>query len=396
MRLHLRRFAPFAAFILAVSFSSAAAAAPDARVWTYQYLLATATTERELAPITEHIVKDAALHGTDIMDFAAEVLLARMGDARFPLQNKLRLIRVLGAAGSPRYNTVLLRVSEQSKNEDVLSEARAATYRKKKPVAEAYVPGSTDIRTIVADVDASALAAKPTTAQGEHLAKFPGGSFEQLFEWAGRPHQIVSGQTRVSDGILIHIKIQRIAFFYRGVGRAVYGYVAGKRAWEFQAVVADPLAFEQEYSYRDRARDLGLPDDPTLEMMQLVSGYTASMKSVVEKNYHRETRPLEFMDTAAEILATQAATAKDPVTIDMYAWICRLLTQHGGQRYAAILARVAADTDDSKLRRFAILPIEKTHEVPAAPYVAGTLSLAAQRAKYPSLYPDSTFQSGRL
>ena len=103
-----------------------------------------------------------------------------------------------------------------------------------------------------------------------------------MFEWAGRPHQIVSGQTRVSDGLLIHIKFQRVTFFYRGVGRVVYGY-NGKK-----------------------------------------------------------------------------------------------------------------DTDDSKLRRFAILPIEKTDEVPAAPYVPGTIALAAQRAKYPSLYPESTFQSGRL
>jgi hypothetical protein len=217
-----------------------------------------------------------------------------------------------------------------------------------------------------------------------------------LFEWAGRPHQIVSGQTRVSDGIFIHIKIQRVTFFYRGVGRVVYGYNGSKKAWLFQAVVADPLAFEQEFSYRDRARELGLVDDPTLEMIQLVSGYTASIKSVVEKNYQRQTRPLEFMDTAAEILVTQFEAADDPVKVDMHAWICRLLTMHGGRRYATILAQVAKGTDDSKLRRFAILPIEKTDEVPAEPYVPGTITLAAQRAKYPSLYPESTYQSGRL
>jgi hypothetical protein len=34
--------------------------------------------------------------------------------------------------------------------------------------------------------------------------------------------------------------------------------------------------------------------------------------------------------------------------------------------------------------------------LPQEPYVPGTISLAAQRTKYPSLYPDSTFQSGRL
>ncbi len=64
--------------------------------------------------------------------------------------------------------------------------------------------------------------------------------------------------------------------------------------------------------------------------------------------------------------------------------------------YAAVLARVAKGTDDPKLRRFAMLPIEKTDDVPAASYVPGTISLVAQRAKYPSLYPESTYQSGRL
>ena len=180
------------------------------------------------------------------------------------------------------------------------------------------------------------------------------------------------------------------------MGRVVYGYNGTKKAWLFQAVVADPLAFEQEFSYRDRARELGLADEPALEMIQLVSGYTASIKSVVERNHRRETRPLEFMDTAAEVLVTQFETADDPVKVDMHAWICRLLTMHGGRRYAAILAHVAKGTDDPKLRRFAILPVEETDEVPAEPYVPGTISLAAQRAKYPSLYSQSTFQSGRL
>jgi hypothetical protein len=34
--------------------------------------------------------------------------------------------------------------------------------------------------------------------------------------------------------------------------------------------------------------------------------------------------------------------------------------------------------------------------LPQEAYVPGTISLDAQRAKYPPLYPESTFQSGRL
>jgi hypothetical protein len=370
------------------------AGAQDARVWTYQYLLATSQTERELAPITEHIIKERALHRLDLMDFAAEVLLARIDDPNYPFQNKLRLIRVLGAHEGQRYDALLTKILDRSTDRQLRQELRSAISKKGGGVS--YVPGSVDIRALVAEVDAAALAAQPTTQQGEHLAKFPGGTIHNLFDWAGKPQQIVSGQTRVSDGILIHVKIQRLAFFYRGLGRVVYGYDGDDQLWEFQAVVADPMAFEQEFSYRDRARELGMPDEHTLDMMQLVSGYTASMKGVVERAYRRPTRSLEFMDTAAEILATQFETAHDPVTVDMYAWICRLLTQHGGPRYDSILARVASKTVDPKLRKFALLPFGDTDEVTKALYLPGTISLAAQRAKYPVLYPESTFQSGRL
>ncbi|MEO8062182.1 MAG: hypothetical protein ABI821_05485 [Pseudomonadota bacterium] len=384
------------AVLLGSAFSMAhAGAALDARIWTYQYLLATSTTERELAPITEHIIKQPFLQVPEILDFAAEVLLARVSEADYPLQNKLRLVRVLAKEKSPRYNAVLTRVNEQAKKSELAKEARGAI-SKKKPAGPAYVPGAVDISAIVAEVDAAALAAKPTTEQGEHLAKFPGGDFGGLFDWAGKPHQVISGQTRITDGFIINVKIQRLTFFYRGLGRVVFGYSAADRAWQFQAVVADPLVFEQEFSYRERASQLGMPDAPTLEMMQLVSGYTASMKNVLEVNYRRQTRPLEFMDTAAEILATEFQSSSDPVRVDMYAWICRLLTMHGGQRYAAILKEVADKTDDPKLGRFARLPIEPTSEVPAQPYAPGTISLASQRVKYPVLYPQSTFQAGRL
>jgi len=383
------------ALILACAAADSSAATADAREWVYQYLLASSTTERELAPITEHIVHERPLQNPRLLDFAAEVLLARIAEAGYPLQNKLRLIRVLGMDKNARYTDVLTRVLEQSKNSQVAKEVHAAMSRKKSG-GPGYIAGTIDIHAIATELDEAALAARPTTVQGEHLAKFAGETIDELFEWQGKPHQIVSGQTRVSDGILIHVKIQRLTFFYRGLGRVVFGYEKDFNEWTFQAVVADPMAFEQEFAYRDRAAALGLPDDPTLEMMQLVSGYTASMRIAVEKNYRRDTVPLAFMDTAAEILATQFQSANDPVTIDMYAWICRLLTTHGGGRYQSTLERVAAQTGDSKLKRFAQLPIEPRPAAPAQPYFTGTISLAAQHAKYPPLYPESTFQSGRL
>jgi hypothetical protein len=380
------------ASILVASLQSYTASA-DAVVWTYQYLLATAQTELELAPIVERIVEDE-VPNHELSDFAAEVLLARAGDPSYPASNKTGLLRVLFAARSHRYDAVRERLREQARDGTADSWTPVLDWKFLKRDESAYVPGSIDIRKFLAEVETAALAAKPTTAQGEHLARFPGGSIEELFEWSGRPHQIVSRQNRPSDGTLV-VKVQRITFYYRGLGRVVYAFRRLQRDWEFQSVLADPLAFEGELPYRARAAELGMPDAPTLEMMQLLSNDAEAMKFVIELNHRRGKPALEFMDTAAEILATEFSSSDDPVRVDMLAWICRLLTRHGGPRYAAILQTVA-QTDGGRLRRFAMLEAEKVTDVPATSYVAGTISLAAQRDKHPPLYPESTFQSGRL
>jgi hypothetical protein len=383
--------------LLVVAGADASAQVEPGRLWSYQYLLATSVTERQLAPITEHIVHNPDLQVSEVGDFAAEVLLARFDDKEFPLQNKLRLIRVIGSMRSTRYDAVLDLLDKRSTRDETFNELSDARDKGRKHVAASpYVPGTIDIHAIARDMETAALAAKPTTEQGRHLAEFKGSSIDELFAWAGKPHQIVSGQTRVSDGLLIHVKIQRMTFFYRGLGRVVFAFPQGGDEWEFQSVVADPMAFEQEFPYRDRAQELGLPDDATLEMQQLVSNYTASIRYVAEKSYLRGHRTLEFMDTAAEILISQFQTANDPVKVDMYAWLCRVLTRDGGSRYAAILRTVANQAADSKLQRYARQKIEANSSFPPEPYVPGTISLDAQRAKYPPLYPDSTWQSGRL
>jgi hypothetical protein len=373
---------------------TAAAAASPGRVWAYKYVLATARTERELAPITEHLIAERGLRERDLVDFAAEVLLANVADTSYPLENKFRLIRVLKAAKSPRYEATLDRIVALRNTKEIAAAVKSARVNNRNGEPQ-YVPGSVDIQAIVAEMDAAALAARPTTAQGEHLAGFRGQTIDDLLEWAGRPQQIVMGQTRVTDGMLIVVKVQRLSFFYRGLGRAVFGY-QGKKGWKFQAVVADPLAFEQEFSYRDRARELGMPDTATLAMIQLASGHAAAMKIAVEGAYRRGTASREFIDTASEILATQYASTDDPFRLDVYAWICRLLADRGGPRYATVLYQVEKGTRDEKLRRYAGLPVQPTNEVPVVQYQPGTISLAAQRAKYPSPYPGSNYESGHL
>lgn len=371
---------------------------PPGRLWTYQYLLVTSNTERELAPITEHIVHDPDLQEPEIGDFAAQVLLTRYDDPGYPWKNKLRLIRVIAAMQSKRYDTVLALLEAKTPADDDEARKELKIARKKaRNAADAYVPGTVDIQAIVREMDAAALAAQPTTEQGRHLAEFKGETIDELFAWAGKPQQIASGQTRVSDGLLVQVKIQRLAFFYRGLGRVVFRYDTGPsdKGWLFNEVVADPLAFEQEMPYRAHPQDHGQPDEAHLEMIQLLSNDTEAMRKALELNNMRGARPIEFMDTAAEILATQFKSAVDPAKVDAYAWICRLLAEHGGPRYAAILQRVAAEASDSKLRRHAEQKIEPTAEYSAEPYVPGTISLDAQRARYPSLYPESTFQNNR-
>lgn len=389
----MRRFAR-ALLLTGALGSPAAFAETDAFTWTYQYLLVTSTTQLELAPIAERIIYDDELPNLEISDVAAEVLLARIGDPEYPLDNKIRLLRIVKAAKSKRYDAIVRRVQELEPSNAKANWARAARLPMFRDDDAEYVPGSIDIRALVENVEDAALAAKPTTAQGRHLLQFPGGSIEELFQWAGRPHHVVSDQRRVSDGI-IHVKFQRIDFYYRGLGRVTYHYRSTQRDWMFKEVVADPLAFEEEFPYRQRAAQLGMPDPLTLEMIQLVSNYPASMRVALQMNFRRSMRPLEFMDTAAEILDRQFKSAKDFDTVDVHAWICRLLATYGGSRYEAILQRVAAETTDSKLRRFARMPIEPNSQLPQAPYVPGTMSLDVQRAKYPSLYPDSTVTGRR-
>lgn len=392
MKRHLSSFIVIG-LLFALSRTQVAAAQDSSLIWTYKYLVATAATERELAPIAEHIKESIELEDQGLFDVVAERLLTRFDDPAFPEKNKARLIRALGSWPDGRYDDVLRHVLAVTRQRKVQQAVRMALPYKSRKASDPYVRGSVDLHAIVNEVEAAALAAVPTTAQGSAFAEFKGETLEQLYAWAGRPHEMISSQTRASDG-LIDIEVQRLAVYYRGIGRAVFGYKDLTASWNFQAIVADPLAFENVFAYRRRASELGMPDDSTLEMIQLVSGYTAAIKNSVQHRYRSANPSREYLDTAAEVLLRHHSQARDSATIDAHAWICRLLSDQGGDRYSDVLSRVAAETQDRKLRRHATRKPGKntTSDV----YVPGTLSLDVQRAKYPTIYPGSTFTSGQL
>lgn len=264
-------------------------------VWTYEYVLATADTDVEIAPIADRIAKDGWLPRQALTDFAAEVLLARVAQPAFPRETVIALIGILDKARSTRYGEVLSRVSEQTKSMLVDRAARDANSRWIRGKSDQYVPGSIDIAAITAPVQASARTVKPTSAQGEHLSRFRGDTFAELIDWAGPPQHVSAKQKNYQLGGPIGIKANRIAFYYRGVGRVLFELDRVNHDWVLHSTVADPLAFEQEF---------GILEGASLEMTQLVSGYPAAMKNVVQTNFRRATRSLEFLDTAAELLVT--------------------------------------------------------------------------------------------
>jgi hypothetical protein len=146
--------------------------------------------------------------------------------------------------------------------------------------------------------------------------------------------------------------------------------------------------------YRPRAPELGFIDDSRLDMTRLLSPHAIAVRYALEEQYDREAVPLEFLDSVAELLLQSDAAATHPVVVDTQAWMCRVLAGKGGRRYAKVLAAIRRGAHDDKVKRHAALPIMNVKDVPADPYVPGSVSLPAQREKYPALYADAYANGG--
>jgi hypothetical protein len=202
----------------------------------------------------------------------------------------------------------------------------------------------------------------------------------------------VNRENRMSE--VAPVEIRRMWLYYRGIGRVAFEYQRDV-GWHQIQFIADPMAFEMLMPYR-AANAASLPDDASIAMIQLMSGNSSSIKASAMAMFRRDDVPLEYLDTAAELLLTRHVEAARAGAGDTYSWLCNVLAHHGGPRYAQVLASVERETSDPKLKKFAAQPIDKSQLKERMAYLPGSVSLAEKARQYPSLYPQITLVRGQL
>jgi hypothetical protein len=372
-----------------------AAAADDSRLWAYKYVLATSEHPREFATIVTHIENEPELRQVELLDYLAEVLWTNAEkDERVDLELTRMLARCLKKYGGPRYVAVFRKVRRNSLPQSsirTITDGYLHDYQATTTVQ--YVPGTVNLPALREQFLADALAAQPTEEQARKMAALPvNANFDALISQIGKPQYIGSGQLRLGERILIDVHIQKMTFYYRGLGRVQFQYKNGI-GWLARDREVDPEAFEDLMPYRERAGQLALPGDEAVGFAQLLSGHAMAVKFVAEsRTLHGGATPL-FMDAAAQVLLENHKNVLEPRMVDAYAWICRLLLTNGGPRYLAVLNTVAENASSEKLQKFAGLEFEKSAPTTGDPYVPGSVALADLRAKYPPLYPQRVLTS---
>jgi hypothetical protein len=384
-----------ASVLCASCYAAPAAASEDARIWAYKYVLATSEQPREFATVLDHLENEPQLRQIDLVDYLAEVLW-RISEKTDPANVELKgmLARYLYKDGGPRYLAVFQQMQKANPPQTpARTTANKYVHEYKDTTAEQYIPGTLSLPALRDKFMADALQAQPTEDQALRMAQLPvNADFEALIGKLGRPQYIGSGQLRVGERIIIDVHIQRMTFYYRGLGRVTFQYKGGI-GWRARDREVDPEAFEDLMPYRENAALLGLPSDEAVGFAQLLSGHAMAMKYAAESRTLHDGATPEFMDAAAQLLLTNHAGIVEPRMVDAYAWICRLLVTRGGPRYSNVLASAASGATSEKLQKFARLPMEKTAPTTGAPYEPGSVSLTELRAKYPPLYPQRILTS---
>jgi hypothetical protein len=361
--------------------------------WTQQYLIATWTPGAPLVAFTDGMAADAGSRSPRSLDNAVELLvrISRLEDTAIDKYDSRALSAFIARTKTGRYKQAMELILAEGKRDEL--DAGAYTYLRenRRAAVEQYVPGSIDLTKLGEAYAARLLATRPDDTRAQALGRMHrGGTIAELFALAGPPDHITTRQFRLSAAA----DFRRLFFYYRGIGRAVFALDA-KRGWLFMSAVVDAMAFEDEMPYRDHWRDHGLPDDAELRMIQLASGSMPAMKVAIETTIRRESATLEFLDTAAQFLHENHVAPADEIVEDLCAWAARLLIEQGGPRYKRVLA-ATAQSKTLKLRKYAEFVIRKQSNVPPEPFIPGSVSLAAQARKHPTLYPEVAFRSGRL
>jgi hypothetical protein len=362
----------------------AAAGDPGPREWTLQYCSIVYAPPDNLGNSFKAIGLDPTGLDSRTVDLIGEYLLQFAADPRIDGGDAAILIAALARRGDGRLRLALEKLRDSNAAPAIKIAAREYLVKNRK--GDAYVPGTIDFLALRRQAEGAPLSFTPTEEFARKLGTLhKGDSLERMFALVGVPHH-----ARVIEVT----KIRRMLFYYRGAGRVVFGFVDGK-GWLLQSVTADSLAFEPDLPYRRRAAELGQPDDPTLRMIMLASGRWMPVKVAVDASYDAPDVTLESLDTAAEYLAQNWRSVNDD-TEDTYAWIIRVLLKRGGPRYSKLLDEIADGTRSLKLRKWARLNPFHPSVLPPKSYVVGTVSLDDMARKYPALYPDVRYTSGRL
>jgi hypothetical protein len=372
--------------------TSPVSAAEDAFAWSQRYMIVNGNSDASLLGATTEIASYSRLRTPEMNDLLAEVLV-RIRDGEFQAEDAaVDIVRILSAApNGGRYHALFRSLRDMDKKSVMKAMLTKYGNKFRKPVGEQFVAGTIDLDALRKEFAAAALAAKPTMAQAQALSKLPKtATLDELFATVGTPAHVVPRDTRAARSAG-GIDVRQIVLHYRGIGLTRYEFRRDE-GWFPKDVIVDPLAFESAMPYRKDAAALGMPDDATLAMMQLVSGFPVAMRTSAMTVHRMDSPPREWLDTAAELLLRDFAKVSTPAEVDAYSWLCNVFAHHGGRRYAGVLATVAKGAPDEKLKRYAKQIIYK-REVDGGRYIPGSIALEDQSRKYPSLYPEMAFSN---
>lgn len=352
--------------------------------WSYEYLLATAGADQVLAPVLSDLYSQEGPVGEYTLNLVAEVLYANYENKQYSVNNIVWLLKVLATSGDYSYRTLVGTVDSAWRYKKVRKIVRKYLKEASATTATQYEKNGVDIDFLkdkyISDAVYSDIRLNGLNPKLMDMSEK--STIEDMFSIVGTPQHIDSGSARMN-------------FYYKGQGRAVFGYDPSD-GWVFKNIVLDPLAFEVYMPYRDQAEKYELITTQHLLIAMLMSNSASAVKIVAKRIHYHGGGNEELLDSAAELLLSRFYLDESPTHIDAYSWICKMLARRGGRRYKDVLEHVGAVSQRMKLRRYARVRLSDDVDMTDEIYVKGGVSLEDLRVKYPSPYPKLTTTMGRL